>query len=309
MLPYVFILDWDGTVVGKVDYQSQRFSMTKTMRKYGYRVPASTLVPKAFTKDEHLVRPGFAHFINGMREFYENCTFFIYTGSEKSWALQEIAWVEKAHGIKFERPIFTRNECIMDSTGNYKKSIKSIWPRVMRTLQQKYRIFTKEERDQILNNHTMIIDNNAVYMDHQNKLLLCPDYGYIVFENLFDGFPKDAFHHQGVQQLVLSLVNQGMMCPQSHRGTGAGGASNGGGESIESMMEMAKQYEWFATKCRSLGTLNRNYKTDVFWKYLRKLIIKNNIKQFNTTLTQQLQSAVWKRNKKLLLASTSGSRT
>jgi hypothetical protein len=52
-LPHVFILDWDGTIVGKVDFQSQRFSIAKTMRKYGYRIPNTPgVVPHAFTKEE-----------------------------------------------------------------------------------------------------------------------------------------------------------------------------------------------------------------------------------------------------------------
>jgi hypothetical protein len=37
----------------------------------------------------------------------------------------------------------------------------------------------------------------------------------------------------------------------------------------------------------------------VFWKYLRKLILKNNIKKLDAKLVQQMQSAVWRRQKTL----------
>lgn len=311
-LPHVFILDWDGTIVGKVDYQSQRFNLAKTIRRYGFKVPNKpTNVPHAFTKDEQLVRPGFAAFVRSMREFYGGqCAFFIYTGSEKSWALQEIAWVERAHGIKFERPIFTRMDCILDASGNYRKSVKHIWPRILRALQSKHRIFTKAERDQILNSQTMIIDNNAVFMDFEQRLLICPDYGYMVFENLFDGFPKEVFRHPSVQQLVFSLVNDGMMCPHVRKTPTtavASSKSDSTGVGLDTMMDMARRYEWFANKCRTISIMNRSYMNDVFWKYLRKLILKNNIQTLDTKLMQQLQSAVWKRQKSLQIAGNAAS--
>jgi hypothetical protein len=177
--------------------------------------------------------------------------------------------------------------------------MKHIWPRVLRTLQTKYRIFTKAEREQILNSQMLIIDNNAVFSDHNSRLLLCPDYDYMVFENLFDGFPKDAFDHPGVQQLVLSLVNEGMMCPYLKKTTSAKVSSGGNSsqDGMDTMLEMARKYEWFATKCRTIGMMNRSHKNDIFWKYLRKLILKNNIKKLDTKLVEQMQNAVWRRQK------------
>ena len=35
--PYIFILDWDGTIAGKVDYQSNQFVLHNAIRKYGFK--------------------------------------------------------------------------------------------------------------------------------------------------------------------------------------------------------------------------------------------------------------------------------
>lgn len=301
-LPYVFILDWDGTIAGKVDFQSARYSMVKTMTRYGYRVLQKN-IPDAFMPGRGLIRPGFANFIKAMKEMYPNCMFFIYTASERQWAMQEIPWVEKSHGIQFQRPIFTRDDCTVDSTGNYRKKLQNIWPRIVRTMNaRKGANYSKEEKEKILNERTIIIDNNAVYTDRQDRLLLCPDYNYMVFEDLLDGFPSQSFQNPAVQQHVLHLINEGLVCPYSisyhvpMHGEG-GGAKNGGKK--DPMTHMAKQYEWYAHKCKSIVDLNRKYQHDIFWPYLKKLIQKNNLKVYTRSILQQLQDAVWKRMRKI----------
>ena len=77
-LPYVFILDWDGTIAGKVEFQSARFSMIKTMTRFGYCV-TQKMIPDAFQPGHGLIRPGFAGFVKAMKEMYPNCAFFIYS--------------------------------------------------------------------------------------------------------------------------------------------------------------------------------------------------------------------------------------
>ena len=50
----------------------------------------------------------------------------------------------------------------------------------------------------------VIIDNNAVYTDRMDRLLLCPDYNYAVFENLLHGIPMNARKHPVIQQQLLT---------------------------------------------------------------------------------------------------------
>lgn len=282
-IPYVFVLDWDGTIVGRVDFQSTRFSLQQTMKQHGYKVGSTAAPPKAFDQGQGLVRPGIVSFVQAMRQFYPHVYFFIYTASERRWALQEIAWVEQTHGIQFQRPIFTRSDCIVDHGGNYRKSIKNITSRLVRAV-TKARAMTKKEKEYMMERRMMIVDNNAVFVDRQDRLLLCPDYNYIAFENLLDGFHADALAHPVVKQQVLSLMNEGLVCP-----------GGGGGDPMNRML---REYAWLTSKCKSIVDANRVYEGDAFWKILRKLILRNNIKEFTKGVVHQLQELVWQRYRK-----------
>jgi len=283
-LPYIIVLDWDGTIAGRVDFQSQKYSMAQNFKKFGLKVKADAKVPKAFLPTQNLIRPGFANFITELtKHFNNNIYFFVYTASEKNWAYKEIQWVEKAHGFKFQRPIFTRDECVSDIGGNYRKSLESIFPRMIRSL-GKNPAFTKADKEEIYENRVMIIDNNSVYNDAAGKLLLCPDYNYTVFENLLEDIPVSYLKHPTVRNYILSLTNSGMLCPFF--------------TSSDINHIMFKKYEWLALKCRSITEGNRIYLKDVFFPYLVKLIIKNNLKVFTPNVIKQLQEATWKKAEK-----------
>lgn len=289
-LPYVFILDWDGTIAGKVDFQSHAFSIRSALKKMGYKSPPATAVPKAFQPNSKLIRPGFVSFIRDVRTFLGgDVYFFIYTASERQWALQEIGWVEKSHGFQFARPIFTRDDCIIDTSGSYRKSIARIYPRVCRTISRSQPL-SKTERDHILHNQLVIVDNNAVYVDHQARLLLCPDYDYAFFEHLLDIIPADARKRPEVQQLIYTMVNAGVMCPVP--------------KNDDHMHALTAAYSWIATKCRNITEENKSHMNDDFWKYLRKLIIQNQLRTFTPSIIRQLQDAVWKRVRKSSSVST-----
>jgi len=285
-LPFVFILDWDGTIAGRVDFQVQQFSLHASLKKYGFKPLKQYQIPPAFYPNAKLIRPGFASFIKAIQHFYnDNVYFVIYTASEKQWAHQEIAWVEKTHNIKFMRPIFTRDDCIVDSAGNYRKSLTKIFPRIMRVFGKNLNLSNKDKHH-ILEHQTIIIDNNAVYTDRSDKLLLCPDYNYAVFENLLHGIPISAREHPDIQKMIYSMINQGLLCPMP-------------GHNEDGMKILTKQYSWLAAKCKALTDTNATYENDEFWKHLRKLIIENKLTIYNSSVIEQLQNAIWKRyNKK-----------
>ena len=285
-MPYIFVLDWDGTIVGKVDFQSNIFTLHQTLKQLGVKIPSSAKplasVAEAFGPNHKLVRPYFVDFIKAATAFYPQVHFFIYTASAKSWALQEIGWVEKTYGIQFARPIFTRDDCLLDRAGNYRKSITKVFPRICKAIAP----FSPEMRKVILDKRLMIIDNRAVYIDGIDKLLLCPDYDYTVFDNLLDYIPESIRDKAPVQQLILSWVNQGLMCPMPG-GTGQG----------DSVRTMAKTYTWLAAKCKSLAEINKAYENDDFWMHLTKLIAQNHLKTYSPSVIKQLQSAIWTRYK------------
>lgn len=280
-LPHIFVLDWDGTIAGKVDFQSYAFNIRSTLKEHGFK-PASVQspYPKAFAPSSKLIRPGFTAFIRAMNEYFHgNVYFFVYTASEKSWAQQEITWFEKAHGVKLQRPIFARDDCILDASGSYKKSIARIFPRICRVI-AKDKPLSKQEKNAILTNNLIIIDNNAVYIDHTDRLLICPTYNYMVFEHLYDIIPATARQHPEVRQLMLSLINAGAMCPFP--------------TSDDEMQLIYSKHAWIAATCKSIVEVNKQHIQDDFWKRLRRLIVKNDIRTFKVSVLIRLQNAIWK---------------
>ena len=284
--PYVFVLDWDGSVAGDVSFQSQYYSIVAILKKHGVKPKVQHPIPHAFAPSSKLIRPGFTDWMQTLQKIYPEVYFFIYTASMKNWALQEIAWVEKLHDIKFARPIFTRDDCTTDSNGNMRKSLARIFPRIIKTISKsRTHPLTIEQRKTILDKNILIIDNNAVYTDRTDKLLLCPDYGYAVFENLLSLIPKESRKTPEIQQLIYSLINAGYLCTLP-------------GENDDGMYALSNQYSWLAAKCKSLHELNKKYARDDFWKHLRKMIVGNKIDQYSASIIKQLQDASWKHAKK-----------
>ena len=285
-LPYVFVIDIDGTMIGNCSYQTQQYSLITVLKKMGYKTASTSSCSHAYSPDQLLVRPGLANFMKAMKSLYTNVHFFVYTASQKDWAYQEIAWIEKQHGVQFRRPLFTRQDCVIDGAGSYRKSLNRILPRIMRSLSRKgERSLTKQEQSYIVENRLVVIDNNAVFLDRTDRLLLCPDYNYTLFEPLLDLIPQEAMKNPSIQQHVLSLINQSLICPSP--------------QGISDRTEvLASQYVWLAKQCRSIAEMNNIYKMDDFWLYLAKIILKNNIRTFSQTIVQQLQKGIWNNMRK-----------
>jgi hypothetical protein len=220
-----------------------------------------------------------------MKEHFKWVEFFVYTASIKTWATQEIAWIEKSLGIKFNRPIFTREDCVVDGAGQYKKSLAKIMPRVWRSVTKGSNL-SKSDRMYVTQKQLMVIDNSAVYMDFTDKLLLCPDYDYVQFEDVLDGV------HDITSAQLLSLVNQGVACPNLLKSVDP----KKGGDHVK---HMAERYTWMANKCNAVAAMNEVYRKDQFWRRLRKLIVNNKLTTFTVDVIQGLQNAVWAPLKKV----------
>lgn len=280
-LPYIIILDWDGTIAGRVDYQSHRYSLQQYYKAKGIKLKPDNTIPSAFNKESNLIRKGFVKFIEELKaHFNNNIYFFIYTASERGWANKEIVWVEKTHNIRFERPIFTRDDCV-NINGSYKKTITKIFPRILRSIGKAS--LSKSQKNHILAKQLLIIDNNAVYTDMQNHLLLCPHYDFMVFENIIDDIPEQHLKDPSVGGYIQSLITNGIICPFF-----------GLRDDINQLM--LDKYKWFATKCKEITIANKKYVKDNFFKCLKKLIIKNNIKSFSPSVIKQLQDSCWKKD-------------
>ena len=281
MLPLIIILDWDGTIAGKVDYQSYKHTLQEYYKKNGLK--SSSQCPKAFSPQTNLIRKGFSSFIKDLKTHYQNnIYFFIYTASERKWAVKEIQWVEQSHGIQFQRPLFTRDDCINNVNGSYTKSILKIFPRVLRSIGKQG--LTKAEKEEVLHKRLMVIDNNRVYNDMETNLLLCPDYGFAIFEDILADVPVSYLQTPQIHRFVMSLITDGCICPIFP-------------EEQDINKTIYLKYNWLATKCQTIAKENKKYLHDTFFKDLKRLIIHNDLKAFTPKIIRQLQENTWKRVK------------
>ena len=192
-----------------------------------------------------------------MREQFQNCNFYIYTASEKKWAEKEISIIEKSLNIKFSRPIFTRNDCLLikseDGSNLLKKSVENI-----------------KKKIRVKNPEILIIDDNNVYIDNNDKLILCKSYNYKSFCNYWDYIPIDKITNKIFIDYLNKLISNKTLSPKNN---------------YSNMKQMTQTYKWLYNNCLSINEDNKQYKNDDFWLKITKLIIDNKIRSFNDITT------------------------
>jgi|694.fasta_scaffold05438_20 hypothetical protein len=244
----VFILDLDGTIIGDCIYQCEIYKIYMILAKLGIKIKINEILENCYNEKSKLIRPYFSLFINKMNEYYKNPQFYIYTASEKKWALKEIGIIEKNLNIKFNRPIFTRNDCI-NVKEHYKKSIETIKKRI------------KVDEPEII-----IIDDNDVYIDNNSKLIKCKNYNYKYFCNYWDYIPIEKIKNKIVLNYLSTLINSNRLNPLYQ---------------LITNKNKLEYYKWLYDKCSEITKSNKKYKKDKFWLDLTKIIINNNIININ----------------------------
>ena len=183
--PLVILIDLDGTIQGDVNNQVQEYIFLDKLTKKlhgGNVILKQNKMDVMYDMEQKLLRPYFKSFMMMMKKhFEEDIELFVYTASEKKWANYIIPIIESLIGLKFNRPIFTRSDCIWNNTQNkYFKSIDSIHKKISRCLQTKYSKLNKNLT--LKYNDMYLIDNNYTLIHgEEHKLILCPTYDYSVF--------------------------------------------------------------------------------------------------------------------------------
>jgi hypothetical protein len=251
------VIDLDGTIIGDITPQIISYELSKTVKqthsKYNFDM-------KTFRSNlaTGLIRPHFETFLKSLDTHYKNIEFFIYTASEKSWAEFVIKNIEQVIGFKFNRPIFTRKECMIQDK-EYKKSVYIIRKSITNSLRKKYGI-TYDKKD--INNNLLLIDNNNVYQSSDQKhLVLCPSYNYRIPENIPACMTKDVFqkNSRGIYSVLRKYI------PNY--------------EATDDFYMFQKQYYTYYIQYLNMTQKNNiKYNSDTFWKQLKDLLITQNIK-------------------------------
>ena len=252
MKKYIFIIDLDNTLIGNCQYQMDLYNKYKLIKKFkGPNININKVLSPYYNQNNKLLRPHFIYFMNKMKQLYDNnVSFYIYTASTKLWANTEIKVIEKENNIKFNRPIFTRDDCICEENCNlkFKKSIKRILPRI------------KSAKD----SEIIIIDDSDVYLDFAEYHIKCNAYNYQLFSD--NNYYIPSVYHE-------SLSN-GMRCPYNH-----------GDCSIKNKLKL---YRWLYKNVIKINKMNEKYKFDKFWLNLANAIETNKITNYTPNVIKQL---------------------
>lgn len=263
--PLVILLDIDGTLLGDISPQV-------IMYELGNRLKGQTRLGFTGKNIEDrlqngVIRPYFKSFIKELQEY--GVEFFIYTASQKKWAEYIIKLVEKANEVKFNRPLFTRNNCDLVN-GEVQKSIQRVLPQVVKTLKRKYPGITRES----MRNMVMAIDNTQVYNASESKFLLhCKTYDFMYPENIPLYISRSIFDkHNGMVMAILTSY-------------------------IDCMRNTSNYFKF--QKCfyqYYIESLNRMMQSptshDALFKILRVYIIKKKITSFSENVVKYLNKKI-----------------
>lgn len=172
-LPFVVLLDLDGTVIGDITFQACEWEIVRRYDPSRVRLFRSNLV--SYLRNTQLIRPQLAYFINTLRrKAGQHVEFFIYTASEQKWASFIVPCVEEALGVRFNRPLLTRAHVMhMSADGLVTKSLSKVFPTLQRALKSKYPLWSRKH----ISSTMLLIDNNRT-LDKKERanLIQCPTY-------------------------------------------------------------------------------------------------------------------------------------
>lgn len=259
----IFVLDLDGTIIGDCSYQCDIYNIDNISKKYN-----KDSLLNCYKPDSKLIRPYFKYFFTKIKKNYPNSLFYIYTASEKLWAHKEIGLIEKTHNIKFNRPLFSRQDCIVSSNGEYKKSINKILPKIKKNIKN---IAEFNFKDNII-----IIDNNNTFIDYNSNFINCKTYDYILFLDLWENINTEYKTNKDLYLYVLNLIYNNKLCKFSKINN-------------KCCKQLELIHKWIYKKYKKNNKYNKKFLNDNFWKKITDQIVSNNFSKFNNDTIKYLR--------------------
>ena len=266
----IFILDLDGTIIGNCSYQADLYNLQNLQKKNSIKIINNNNMISSYKNNSRLIRPFFNYFYNKIKKYYPESYIFIYTASDALWAKKEIEYIEKGNNIKFNRPFFTRDDCILSSNGEYKKSITKIIPKISKVIKDK----NFNYKDNII-----IIDNNNTFLDYNSNFLLCKTYDYVLFFDMWDCINLDYYKYNDLNYFITNLINNNKIFKESIN-------TNTSDKKLEQI------YKWKYKKIKKINKVNNSASKDIFWKKITDLLISNNFTKFNRDTIYYLQKHI-----------------
>lgn len=264
--PIIYILDLDGTIIGDISPQVMVYDIFQEIKTADPKVSIN-LRDLHYNLKAGIIRPSFLDFVNHIKRFQPNAEFYIYTASQPKWADFIVKNIERALKIKFNRPIFTRKDCI-SINGEISKSLYKIKSKLKASLKRKY---PNTDLNQLLTvDNILIVDNNRVFPNSfdNKRLVHCSTYMYRVPENIPAIFGPHIFNkHSHAFYTVFSRYQYHIPVTTSY---------------------LKFQRIFYQSYMKELDRLDRPH--DKFWETLKDVIIKKGINSFSENSVKFINS-------------------
>lgn len=180
-LPIIFILDMDECIIGKSKYivnyeiliNNYILNNCKNKKLVGDICKINKNLWKHYEFPNY-IRPYFKDFIVNIKKIFKNVEFFIFSFGIKQYVENTIEYIEDNIDLKFNRPLFTRDDGIRKIDNSYIKDINGFQEIIMKSIKSKY---SKKDIEEIFNNRLIIIDDRKDFWDNQH-LIICNPYQY-----------------------------------------------------------------------------------------------------------------------------------
>lgn len=183
-LPFIIIFDIDQTIIGDISTCVKETSIVELLYKLcikekdlSAKCPKHDLIDLQDELNGGLLRPNARDFITYCQKKFKHLEVFFYTNSSYGWTNTVLVReIEKALQFKANRPLFTREDSLVEST----KTISNIYPLIQKSLIKKYPLFKETKHAQKVFSEQMIFidDIKDNLYDFTSRQIVCPEYNF-----------------------------------------------------------------------------------------------------------------------------------
>ena len=184
-LPVIFIFDLDKTLIGDVtnilQYQHFWVFINDACKHSRLKGPVCKLPKSIWNKQmipSQLFRPQLKESLQGIKKVFPTAEFFVFSLGTHDYVMSAIDYIEKCTGVKFNRPLFTRQDSSISDTAHYLKEIKGYEDIIFKSLVRQYpKCKIDYFRNLVMNDRTIIIDDTDVW-NNDYRWIQCKPYSY-----------------------------------------------------------------------------------------------------------------------------------
>lgn len=191
------LLDVDGTLIGDIAPQLCEYELLQLFDKR--RVNAFKEDVVTYLREGGVLRPHLQTLLSTLRRSSPATELFVYTASSDEWAKVIVPCIEKAAGVRFNRPLFTRKHCVLPSDArhdmDFKKSIAKVAPAIQRALVAKGALPPATRVDDVRRGCILVDNNPVVLLDpatEGHRLVKVPTYDAALYYDVTTRVPLDV---------------------------------------------------------------------------------------------------------------------